>query len=278
MFVLRIPVTPVAVEQIKVSLTNTVSSVKSSHRVEALGRGLGFRTYAALQAASQTREVPIAVVRGDQFSGYLKEHAFDVGPASLYRAAAEVAVRGVLEAEPRLHIGGIGFGQPQRNEDGSWQTHDQRYTQFLRHRQECFGNHAAEAFLRSLALLSRVKETRTIRVGAGSYRLKHIAENYHCTYPEGEKLGPDYVPNGMLIAAALHLGFKYKTYVDHLGYGTLNANFNMSKMIVDDLDAEIRPRGGFAQDRRRKLQNRVEFEEARKRFKEIGASLRKQAR
>jgi hypothetical protein len=73
------------------------------------------------------------------------------------------------------------------------------------------------------------KRTKTVRSGNGSYRLKHVAENYVCAYPEGEKLGPDYVPNGMLIAAALHMGFKYKTHVDDLGYDTQNATFNMSR-------------------------------------------------
>jgi hypothetical protein len=33
----------------------------------------------------------------------------------------------------------------------------------------------------------------------------------------------------MLIAAAIHMGFRYKTHVDNLGYDTLNASFNMSK-------------------------------------------------
>jgi hypothetical protein len=105
-----------------------------------------------------------------------------------------------------------------------------------------------------LALLARVPKTKTIRSGTGSYGLKHIAENYVCEYPEGGELGPDYVPNGMLIAAALHMGFKYKTYVDDLGYDTQNASFNMSKAIIDELDAEIRPRTGFARDRVRKRQ------------------------
>src|SRR5260370_1447636 len=82
--------------------------------------------------------------------------------------------------------------------------------------------------------LWRVQPTKTITSGSGSDRLKHIAENYACTYPEGVKLGPQYVPNGMLIAAAVHMGFKYKTYVDDLSYA--NVNFNMSKRSIDELD------------------------------------------
>lgn len=210
---------------------------------------------------------------GSHFSDYLKEHGFEVDPAHLYRAAAEVAIQAVLDAMPRLNIHGIGFGRPKRNADGSRQTPEQQYAEFQERREECFGKHAAEAFLRSLALLARVRETKTIRSGAGSYRLKHIAESYVCTYPEGGKLGPAYVPNGMFIAAAVHMGFAYKTYVDDIGYDTLNASFNMSKTVVDDLDAEIHPRTGFASDRARRREARRELAEARERFAAIKASL-----
>jgi hypothetical protein len=257
MFVLCIFVSPPAVELMKSALTKSMPQVKSSHRVEALGRALGFRSYAALLAASQSPTPPIVQLSGGIFLDYLKGRGFEVDAANLYRAAALVAIRRVLDDTPKLHIHGLGFGRPQRNVDGSWQTSQQRYDEFLAGREECFGLHAAEAFLRSLALLAQVKETKTIRSGAGSYRLKHIAENYVCTYPEGGKLGPDYVPNGTLIAAALHMGFKYKTDVDALGYDTLNATFNMSKAVIEELDAEIRPGTGFAYDRakRRQLAN-----------------------
>jgi len=273
MFVLRISVAPSAIERIKVQLTQSLPDVKSSHRVEALGRGLGFRTYAALRAVSQVPAPTTVTVTGAAFSAYLKEHGFEVDPAHFYRAAAQVAIESVLDTAPRLHIYGIGFGRPQRNADGSRQTPHQRYVEFQEHRRECIGKHAAEAFLRSLALLARVKKTQTIRSGTGSYRLKHIAENYMCTYPEGGKLGPAYVPNGMLIAAALHMGFKHKTFVDDFGYDTLNANFNMSKSVIDELDAEIRPQSGFAQDRARKRQVKKELAEARERFAAVKASL-----
>ncbi|MFL9503317.1 hypothetical protein ACJMQP_24935 [Rhodopseudomonas palustris] len=273
MFVLRISLTAPAVDRIKALLTKSLPEVKSSHRVEALGRGLGFRTYAALRTAADAPVPTLATVTGNLFSGYLKEHGFATDPAHLYRAAGQVAIRAALDALPRLHIFGIGFGRPQRNADGSWQTPEQQYAEFQKRREECFGNRASEAFLLSLALLARVSETKTIRSGTGSYRLKHIAENYVCTYPEGGKLGPAYVPNGMLIAAAVHMGFKYKTYVDDLGYDTLNASFNMSKTVVDDLDAEIRPHTGFASDRARRREAKEQIAEARAGFAAIRASL-----
>ncbi len=256
MFVLRIPIVPSAVEQIKSDLTNTLPEVKSSHRVEAFGRGLGFRTYATLLSASRSPEPPLATVSGAAFVQYLGNHGFEADPAHFYRAVAQVAIRSVLDAMPRLSVHGMGFGRPQRNPDGSRQTPEQQYAEFIERRSECLGVHAAQAFLLSLALLARVKPTKTVRSGTGSYRLKHVAENYKCSYPEGGKLGPHYVPNGMLIAAAVHMGFRYQAHVDDLGYDTPNVTFNMSKASIEDLDAEIRPNTGFAQDRARARQLR----------------------
>lgn len=277
MFVLQLPISAHVVEQLKLNLARSIPHVKSSHRVEALGRGLGFRTYASLLAASRLREPPVATARALGFVEYLCEHGFQVDGRNLYRAAAQVAISRVLDTVPKLHKYGIGFGRLQRNADGSRQTMQQQYDEFLRHRKECLSEYSSEEFLRSLAFLSRVVPTRTIRKGTGSYRLKHIAENYRCTYPEGDKLGPDYVPNGLLIAAAIHAGFKYKTYVDDLGYDIPNVSFNMSKAIVDDLDEEIRPGYGFAQDRKRKRERREESAETKRRFAEIRRSLRAQA-
>jgi hypothetical protein len=98
--------------------------------------------------------------------------------------------------------------------------------------------------------------TKTIRPGTNSYRLKHIAENYVCRYPEGEVLGPRYVTNGAFIAAAIHAGFKHKYFFDHLGYERINVDFNMPKATIDALDLEIRPDSGWAQDQRRKVEMR----------------------
>lgn len=109
----------------------------------------------------------------------------------------------------------------------------------------------------SLAFVSRVERTRTIRPATNSYWLKHIAENYVCTYPDGEKLGPLYVPNGLLIAAAIHAGFHVKPHTDDYGGETLNAGFNMGKASLYDLDCEIRPNGGRAQARRERERQRA---------------------
>jgi len=250
MFSLKIDLSADEIDILKSELTHKLPEVKSSHRCEALARGLGSRSYAALRALLKKTTLEKVPVRGDLFRIYLADHGFNVQPKQLYQAAAKVALRKIFELEPRLTAWGIGSGRPRRKEDGRWENSDEMNSRFQQDRAELISDDAVESFLASQALLARVTPTKTIRNGTGSYRLKHIAEKYPCTYPDGEKLGPTYVANGIFIAAALHAGFKIKTYMDELGYADLNVSFNMSKLCVEDLDCEIRPDGARAQNRR----------------------------
>jgi hypothetical protein len=83
MFVLRIGITPQSVNQLKSGLAKSLPDVKSSHRAEALGRGLGFRTYASLLAESRSFEPYFAEVSGARFRDYLAEHDFLIDPEHL---------------------------------------------------------------------------------------------------------------------------------------------------------------------------------------------------
>ena len=124
-------------------------------------------------------------------------------------------------------------------------------------------DYSIDQVLASLAFVSRVERTKTIRPATNSYWLKHIAESYDCTYPRGDKLGPVYVPNGVHIAAAIHAGFDVKPHTDAYGGETLNAGFNMGKASLYNLDCEIRPDGARAISRRERERQRAS---ARMRF------------
>lgn len=250
MFTLSIPVTLSAVDTMKLSLTKALPDVKSSHRCEALARGLGYRTYASLKA--DARSGKDAIADGAAFTTYLAQHDFHGPGAALYRAVAKAALQQVAERYPTLTAGGFGIGE--------WQPGDTaagRRKQFDDDRAELVSDHRVDPFLASLAFVSRVERTRTIRPATNSYWLKHIAENYECSFPGGEPLGPVYVPNGMLIAAAIQAGFDVKPQRDDYGREMLNAGFNMGKASLYDLDCEIRPEGARALDRRRKEQQRA---------------------
>ena len=218
MFTLQILVNRTSLEAVKTDLTKALPAIKSSHRVEALARGLGFRTYAALLAATTSNKTAAAVANGASFTRYLRDHEFDAPEKSLYIAVARVAIQSVLERTPRLSMSGIGAGAPRRKLDGKWENAREHYARFLGHRDQLMSEAAVDGFLLALAFVSRVNPTKTIRPKTSSYWLKHIAEKFTCFYADGYKLGPCYVSNGQLIAAAIYSGFKYKTFVDEQGY------------------------------------------------------------
>ncbi|WP_139139411.1 hypothetical protein [Sphingobium phenoxybenzoativorans] len=244
MFHLYISLTSVSLNIIKTALTNALPNVKSSHRCEAMARGLGYRTYASLLADLSSNAEIKANTDGLAFNHYLEQHDFSVSGSTLYRAVAKAALANVATLYPTLTSTGFGIGQ--------WRPGDtaiKRRLLFDKLRDEFFSDFSTEPFLASLAFVSRVQKTKTIRPATNSYWLKHVAENYACSYPDGEELGPIYVSNGLLIAAAIHAGFDVKPHKDEYGREALNAGFNMGKASLYDLDCEIRPEGVRARDR-----------------------------
>ncbi|MEM9010450.1 MAG: hypothetical protein AAGE18_04435 [Pseudomonadota bacterium] len=227
---------------LKQNLTDSMRGIKSSHRCEALGRGLGFRTYAAARHAAMTGLDGIVRPNGTRFVEYLDEKGIAARRKDFFDAVASAALGDVVERNPLLSAYGIGVGHPRRKPDGRYESAEEQYEKFQEGRRELASSRSVPGFLASTALLSRINETKTIREGTGSYWLKHIAENYECSYPDNEKLGPTYIPNGVFIAAAINSGFRIKTYIDEDGSYNLNVSFNMSVKCLRELDQEIRGR------------------------------------
>lgn len=63
--------TPDTLTKLKGDMAELFGWIKSSHRCEALGRGLGFKTYAAARAASHKATCRV-VIDGDAFTSYLR--------------------------------------------------------------------------------------------------------------------------------------------------------------------------------------------------------------
>lgn len=253
---LHIPVTPTTVASIKQDLTTRLPEVKSSHRCEAFARGLGFRAYASLRAATSLPEPVAATVDAVAFGDYLALKGIEMDGGALYRAVARAAVDEVLSDQSCLSARGYGMGAFQRMPEGRWQTVAEQHADYFRDRATLAEDSNLDAFLLALALVERIPKTKTTRGAAGSYRLKHIAENYRTAYPCGAPLGPAYVAKGVLIIAALHAGFRMKTYVLDDGGDDPNVTFNMSKRAIDNLDCEIRPDGAEAQARKWRAKRR----------------------
>lgn len=249
MFTLSIPVSADRLDILKAELTHRIPNVKSSHRCEALARGLGFRTFASALAATRSGATVTVHVLGDPFTAYLSAHNFEISPNHLYHAAAKVALCEVASRVGALTAWGIGVGRPPRMGKSIREYFLALDDKFRAERAELTGDSSVPAFLASLCFLEKVPKTKTVRTKGGSYWIKHIAENFPCTYPNGESLGPVYVPNGVLIAAALHAGFNMKTHIDAYGYEEVNVSFNMSRQHLKDLDCEYRPTESLAESR-----------------------------
>jgi hypothetical protein len=230
--------------------------VKSSHRAEAMARALGFQTNGSLRDALGASTPPEVSVSAFAFKEYLTDRGFAIAGTELHRAVAKAALTGIAEQWPRLTIDGFGVGEYSLNADGTWETSRQYRARFDTSRGELISDFALAPFLASLAFLERIERTKTVRPGTGSRWLKHIAEHYECTYPDGEPLGPTYVANGVLIAAAIHAGFVVKPLKDEYGAELLTAHFNMRKAVLDEMNDRWRPESGRAQDRLRERQRR----------------------
>ncbi|ULJ75892.1 hypothetical protein [Rhizobium gallicum] len=77
MFTLNIPANTANLAAIKAELLTSLPKVKSSHRCEALGRGLGFESYASAREASK-RSSALVTANGAAFRDYLGSRGFPV--------------------------------------------------------------------------------------------------------------------------------------------------------------------------------------------------------
>ena len=204
-----------------------------------MARAFGFRTYAAVLAATaDSADAGRWEANGQIFSDYLVEHGFTVDTSIFHRAVGRIALSEILAREPLLNVEGIGAGD-RRRVNGVPETASNRQRRIDNSRTDFTSDHGVEEFLRALVCVSRVRSIKRIDRQADSYELKHLAEKTPCTYPEGQELGPDYVSNGALIAAAIYAGFNHRQINDGVKEPSLNANFNMSSSSIRELRAEF---------------------------------------
>lgn len=195
------------IERMKDALRASLPDVKSSHRVEALARGLGWTTNASMRAALATAPAGTAPDEG-AFQDYLRQHSFDAPGGTLLRALAQAGLRKAMDLAPELSS----FGY--RVTRGRSETAEEAEARFLENRDEMLGKHGLEEFIRAAEFLSKFGRRKSMNPKRSSYGLKHDAE----------REAGDYVANGMLIAAALALGFSAER--THAGWP--NAYFNIS--------------------------------------------------
>ncbi|MDX9688981.1 MAG: hypothetical protein RBT70_00750 [Alphaproteobacteria bacterium] len=240
---------PEQIDSMKADLTRYFPDIKSSHRVEALARALGFNTYAALRTADPFKGGPavLADVNWTAFDDYLKEKNFQARAKPLFLAAGRASIRLTLGMKERdyQNLTRDGFGINTSHHRG--ETPQARTERFIQAREDMLQDSSVEEFLRSYSVVSRIPKTKTVTSKHGAYKLKHIAEKASFTYPDGEKSPPAYVPTGSLIFAAVSAGFWFKPPA----IDSQSVSFNMLQSAIDDLDCGIRPYGAAAKERKK---------------------------
>jgi hypothetical protein len=117
------------------------------------------------------------------------------------------AIRHVLKNEPNLTKAGF-------KDDLSSEL-------FIKERKSMLDEESVDEFLRAVSFLACVNKTKAIGKRQNSYSLKHEAEKNR-----SREFGNPYVSNGMMIAAAIHLGFEYC----RVPYAPINAYFNIGAL------------------------------------------------
>jgi hypothetical protein len=203
---MELNITLTDVERMKDTLRTALPDVKSSHRTEALARGLGWGTNAAMRAALAAAPVKSAPDE-NAFRGYLRDHAFETPGGVLPLSFAQAGVRRAMDLEPDLSR----FGYRVPRDRG--ETVEDAEARFVASRAEMLDEHAVGEFIRASSFLSEFRPRKSMNRTRSSYGLKHDAE----------RLAGDYVANGMMIAAALAMGFS----AARTHSGSPNAHFNI---------------------------------------------------
>lgn len=195
------------IESLKGELARLLPEVKSSHRVEAMARGLGWNTNAALRADLVTGATT-SVPSSRPFADYLVGHGFaDTTGFTLLHAIARTkfkseyeAIERVLDRNPDLATWGYGLAGDRK------QPRLQRETEFRQAREEMLTLERIGQFIRARIYLEQFGKRLSVNTKVSSYGLKHRAEHFH----RDRGVVDSYVGNGMFIAAALDLGFQLK--------------------------------------------------------------------
>jgi hypothetical protein len=194
-------------DPLKGQLLALVPQAQASHRAEALARGLGFGSNAALRAEVAAGPAHCEV-DNRAFVDFLASR--DV-PDVPYDTLSEAVVR-VKRPDLRAAIAAVMDREPELGSRG-YRTWDGRLTArenaeiFRLNREEMLKAHSVEEFVRAIAFLETKEKARTVKRKGTSYGYKHDAERFH--EAQAPRANP-YVANGLFIAAALHLGFTVK--------------------------------------------------------------------
>ncbi|TAJ82888.1 hypothetical protein [Reyranella sp.] len=188
------------IDPLKAELSILAPSVQASHRVEAMARGFGFGTYAALVAAIGKGAV-LCAIDDRAFAEFLRErNGEDLPYGTLSKTVASMKLKAILSQDPALSANGFRTNDPRL-------SLEENRSNFDASRQCMLGIDYVEQFVRAWEYLETLEKSKSVSRRRTSYGYKHNAEQFHKAANPGDD---NYVSNGMFIAAALSLGFSVK--------------------------------------------------------------------
>ncbi len=227
---MKITVTLASIEYIKADLRAALPTAGSCHRVEALARGLGWNTYAAMLATVSRNQVECEVKPG-AFVAYMTAKGVQAAEDLLFKTACRIQVRTVMAAQEQLTRFGFGVYEGHRLPVPEWRI------RLAEERASMLSDEGIAEFIRARDYLALLATIKTVNRKHTSYGLKHAAERHHRRGAYANQTAKAYVSNGMLIAAAYQLGLR----VSRASWSSPNAHFNVSSRSVRTLDSTLKP-------------------------------------
>jgi hypothetical protein len=233
----KIMLSPEVIGVIKADLRLSMPDVESSHRIEAIARGLGWSTNAAMRVALAHGPVERDVDPG-AFTSYLAGRGIPGDSRPLTQAVLRVQVRAVRDANPRLTHFGFGLYEQHRLSVDAWRL------EMSKSRDEMLSDQGVSEFERACEYLSLLDRIKTPNRKHNSYNLKHSAERYHRRHKYADDSVRAYVSNGMLLVAAYHLGFKVVPVSRTSPNAYLNVSSKSLREVADDRTPLPQPDSG----------------------------------
>lgn len=191
-----------ALPALKANLRAALPEVGSSHRMEAMARGLRHNTYAAMRADLADGS-HVVEPDDDAFNAYLADNGYASSPRALRRTLAKLQIRRAMDAEADLTTAGFGIGWDRR------ETPAERRAKKAQWRVDLLHDVSADEFELARLYVDQLAPRKTLNRDFSSYNLKHQAERLSRFRGIATHLG-NYVPNGVFIAAAISAGFTVK--------------------------------------------------------------------
>lgn len=200
---------------LKRHLKQALPEVRSSYRIQAAARGLGFNTLGGLTNA--LKNAPVSTDFDDRaFRDFLIRRDHDVEARALRDAVIRTVLEPIVAGVWNLSTWGYGLRE-------SYPPNQNYRAALAADQAELFDDIHCKQFELALVFLQRAKKRNSLNRRVTSNQLKHDAENVSREFGLYPHLG-NWVKNGVFIAAAIYEGFEVK----RRAWNSLDAYLNIS--------------------------------------------------